>query len=104
MDTLREDDREINHHGKPRDVGEDNKEDSAMTPVENTVKVAPADLRHRREDREVEARKNFYKQIKQAKKNKDRLIRCKRIGRIEIPTIIFIFVLLYWFYGLRNMS
>ena len=103
MDTLREDDREINHHGKPRNVGEEN-EDSGMPPVENTVKVAPADLRHRREDREVEARKNFYKQIKQAQKNKDRLNRCKRIGRIDIPTVIFIFVLLYWVYGLKSMS
>ena len=103
MDTLREDDREINHHGKPRNVGEEN-EDSGMPPVENTVKVAPADLRHRREDREVEVRKNFYKQIKQAQKNKDRLNRCKRIGRIDIPTVIFIFVLLYWVYGLRSMS
>ena len=104
MDTLRDDDREINHHGKPRNVGEENKDASEMAPVENIVKVSPADLKHRREDLELEARKKFYKQIGLVQKNKDKLRRCKRIGRVEIPTFIIIFVTVYWMFGLSNMK
>ena len=52
-DTLREEVKEVNHHGKPRKVEAD---DDGMAPVEDVVKVSPADLKHRREDNEVAAR------------------------------------------------
>ena len=105
MDTLKDDEeREINHHGKPMAVGEESNDDPYLPPVENIVKVSGAELRHRREDRQVAAQKDFYNQIRQAQRNKDRLRRCKRIGKVEIPTIIIIFVLIYWVYGLRNMA
>ena len=104
MDTLREEDREINHHGKPRDVGDKDKDEAELTPVENVVKVSPANLRHRNEAKEVDARRNFYNQIKQAQRNKDKLKRCKRIGRVDIPIVIFVFVLSYWVYGITSMS
>ena len=104
MDTLREEEREINHHGKPRNVGDEENDKSEITPVETVTKVTPANLRHRNEGLEVEARKNFYNQIRQAQKNKDLLKRCKRIGKVDIPIFIFTFVLVYWGYGLRSMS
>ena len=102
-DTLREDPKEINHHGKPRDVEEETKDDSKMAPIENVIKVSPADLKHRREDKEVEARRQYYKEIAKIKKNKEKLLRCKRIGRVYIPIFITLFVTSYWVYGLSNM-
>ena len=104
MDTLRDEEREINHHGNKLNVGDDNKDGSEMTPVGSIVKVSPADLKHRREDLEVEARKKFYEQIGKGQRNKDKLRRCKRIGRVHIPTFIIIFVMVYWVYGLSNMK
>ena len=103
-DTLREEVKEVNHHGKPRKVEADDDGDSGMAPVEDVVKVSPLDLRHRREDKEVEARRQYYQQIEKAQKNKDKLRRCKKFGRRDIPTFIITFVIIYWVFGLSNMS
>ena len=100
-DTLREEVKEVNHHGKPRKVEAD---DDGMAPVEDVVKVSPADLKHRREDKEVAARREYYQQIAKAQKNKDKLRRCKKFGRRDIPTFIITFVTIYWVFGLSNMS
>ena len=102
-DTLREDVKEVNHHGKMRKVEGDDDGDDDMAPVENIIKVSPADLKHRREDKEVEARKQYYQQIARAQKNKEKLRRCKKFGRRDIPTFIIIFVTVYWVFGLSNM-
>ena len=102
IDTLREDPKEINHHGKPREI-DGEKEDSEITAIENIIKVSPADLRHRREEKEVEARRKYYKQISESKRNKVKLERCKRLGRVDIPIFITPFVIIYWVYGLSNM-
>ena len=104
MDTLRGEEREINHHGKKLNVGDENKDESEMTPVESIVRVSPADLKHRREDLEVEARKKFYEQIGRDQRNKDKLARCKRIGRVHIPIFIIAFVTVYWVFGLISMT
>ena len=40
MDTLREEDREINHHGVMRDVGGDKNGVTEVTPVETNNKVS----------------------------------------------------------------
>ena len=97
MDTLRGEGREINHHGKKIDVSE-------VTPVETINKVSPGDLRHRREDLEVAARKQFYENIKETSTNKQKLAKCKRIGRVHIPGVISTFVIVFWVYGLSNMQ
>ena len=104
MDTLRETE-EINHHGKPRDVGGSDKDESGLTPVEVTSnKVLQKDLRHRREDLEVDARREFYKQIAESKRNNKRLSQFKRVGRVHIPTFLVAFVAVYWAYGLSMMK
>ena len=57
MDSLREEDRSINHHGTTMSTGEGS----------NSIRVRPAgsDLVSRREDVEVDARKRLYEQIEQ---------------------------------------
>ena len=104
MDTLRGDDREINHHGVMRSVGEEDEKTTEVTPVEKINKVSAMDLRHRREDLEVAARKEFYKKLREGEKNKEKLIKCKKIGRVYIPTVITIFVVIYWGFGLSQMK
>ena len=104
MDTLREEDREINHHGVRRDVGGDKNGVSEVTPVETIHKISPGDLRHRREDVEVKARKEYYKMIKNSTNKKEMLAKCKRIGRFHIPVVIITFVTTFWIYGLSNMK
>ena len=62
MDTLRGDeDREINHHGTVRIVGEE-----AETP-DTVVPLSVHNLRHRDEKKEVAARKEYYKQMQRKK-------------------------------------
>ena len=104
MDTLRTDDREINHHGVPIVVGDDNDGITLVTPVEEVIKVPSANLRHRREDLEVKARKQFYENISKESTNKEKLAMCKRIGRVYIPVIILLFVTIYWVFGLSQME
>ena len=96
MDLLKEDDREINHHGSKVAVGD----------ATNNIHVRPADsaLVSRREDVEVQAKKKLYEQIKQSNKNKSRLATCKRIGRFYIPLLVVTFSVTYWGYGLSQMS
>ena len=104
MDTLRGEDREVNHHGVMRDVGGNKKDVAEVTPVETINKVSPGDLRHRREDLEVEARKQYYQNIKKSSNNKQKLAKYKRIGRVHIPGVISAFVIVFWVYGLSNMK
>ena len=100
MDTLRSEDREINHHGVKREVGEDKSAKEGLPSVEI---VSPSDLRHRREDKEVEARKKYYDGIKNSLKKKERLAKCKKIGRVYIPIFIITFVCIFWGYGLSQI-
>ena len=98
MDTLRGDeDREINHHGTARKVGEEmNNSDTVLPFSEN-------DLRHREEKKELEARKAFYDHMKQKERNEEQLKFCKKIGKQFIPTICLIFASVYWLYGLSQL-
>ena len=102
-DTLREDVKEVNHHGKPRKVDGDDEKDDDLAPVGNIVTVAPADLKHRREDKEVAARKQFYEEIARAQLNKEKIRRCKQFGRRDIPAVVTVFVITYWAFGLSKM-
>ena len=90
MDTLRGDeDREINHHGTARKVGEEmNSSDTVLPFSEN-------DLRHRDEKKELVARKAFYYYMKQKERNEEQLKFCKRIGKQFIPIICLIFASVY---------
>ena len=98
MDALRGDeDREINHHGTVRKVGEDA---DGSDPV---VPFSQGDLRHRDEKKELEARKEFYKQMDRKKNNAKQLKFCKKIGKKIIPTICTLFTIFYWTYGLSQL-
>ena len=96
MDSLREEDRSINHHGTTLSTGEGS----------NAIQVRPAesDLVARREDVEVDARKRLYEQIEKANRNKNKLARCKKVGHVYIPAVVLVFAFVYWGYGLSQMA
>ena len=98
MDTLRGDeDREINHHGTVRKVGEE------IDGVDEVRAFDHSDLRHRDEKKELEARKKFYENMKQKMRNEEKLKFCKKIGKQIIPTICLTFASVYWLYGLSQI-
>ena len=98
MDTLRGDeDREINHHGTVRKVGEEADDTDTVQPFSH------GDLRHRDEKKELDARKKFYEHMNKKKKNAEKLIFCKKIGKQIIPTICLTFAAVYWLYGLIQL-
>ena len=98
MDTLRGDeDREINHHGTAIKVGEDA---PGSDPV---VAFSENALRHRDEKKELEARKEYYRQMDKKKKNEKQLKFCKKIGKQIIPTICILFAAVYWIYGFSQL-
>ena len=96
MDTLREEDRSINHHGKTMSTGGST----------NAIQVRPlnTELVDRREDVELEARKRLYKQIAESNQNKAKLATCKRVGHVYIPAVVMVFAAVYWGYGLAQMA
>ena len=96
MDSLREEDRGINHHGTILSTGEGS----------NAIQVRPADsdLIARREDVEVDARKKLYEQIEKVNKNKNKLARCKNIGHVYLQAVVVVFSSVYWGYGLSQMA
>ena len=99
VDTLKDDDaREINHHGAPRNVGEEAKNGL------NVVQVAPVsrkDLVSINERQQQKSLKVFYEKQKQ-QKNKNRIKRLKRFSLVINPMICVGFVLLYWVVGLNH--
>lgn len=113
MDALREDeDREINHHGKPMEVGE--KEENAVfhktdsneriIPIEERAsvysvskKLINSKLAAPNEKEQMAARRAFYKD---AKVNEKYLQTCEFLAKKGIPILILSFSLIYWSYGL----
>ena len=98
MDTLRgDDDREVNHHGTVRTVAE--KADG----IDPVVPLTGSNLRHRDEQKEVNARKEFYKHIKRKEMNKKTMKFCKKLGKKIIPTVCILFTIICWSYGLSQL-
>ena len=94
MDTLRVDEkRQVNSHGQPR---------SAKT-QKNIVEVQPhnQNLVHRNEQLQVDALKEYYREVK---RNEKYLTLGKFIGRKLIPSIILGFVTIYWYIGIQHYS
>ena len=60
-------------------------------------------LRHRDEKKELEARKEYYRQMDKKKKNEKQLKFCKKIGKQIIPTICILFAAVYWIYGFSQL-
>ena len=98
MDTLRgEEDREINHHGTVRKVGEVSDGSDPVLPFSDSK------LRHRDEKKEVEARKAYYEFMNKKKNNEKQLNFCKKMGKQIIPTICISFAVVYWTYGFSQL-
>jgi len=97
MDTLREDeDREINHHGRPVEVGEaENLPSNAVM-----IKVAGKDLVSVDEKVQQKALKSFYDRVDVDNKRKKHLERCQRFTLVYNPMLALIFVAAYWIIGL----
>ena len=88
-------------------VGEN--EDVKKMP-DNMVKVMPThgQLIARDERKELEARKEYYKKLReetnQNKKRQNKLKICKFIAKQIVPVVIVSFSFGYWYYGLTNMQ
>ena len=80
-----------------RKVGEEADDTDTVQPFSH------GDLRHRDEKKELDARKKFYEHMNNKKKNAEKLIFCKKIGKQIIPTICLIFAAVYWLYGLSKL-
>ena len=89
MDSNRGEKREVNHHGKSVDVS---------AKVDPMPAVNHTDLISRRENVQIEALKEYYKNGKLEKNVKFG----EFIGKTVIPVIIIIFTSAYWIYGLSN--
>ena len=96
MDSLKEEDREINRHGSKLNT-RDSKNAIHVKPAVNTL-IA------RREDVEVQARKELYERILQTNKSKARLATLKKVGRVYIHAVVGGFSTVYWGYGLSHMA
>jgi len=116
IDNLRtdlEDERQINHHGKVRtvtDSGNADKEepDTHSTPVQSISQDLQGynyDLVHINEKKQDDARKEFYlKNTTESAQKRKILTRCINFSRRIKPVIAFIFVVVYWFQGLKNYN
>ena len=96
--------RTVNHHGSERTVGP---EDETLSKVFR-VSPTPVDLIARDEEKEVRARKDFYKKIEEElesnKRCQSRLKFCKFIAKKFVPLVVIGFTIGYWYYGLSNMA
>ena len=97
------DERTINQHGSARSVGKPEEEG-------DVVKVMPShkDLVSRDERKELQARREYYKNInEETKKSQERQTKlgiCKFIAQKLVPAIILCFTLAYWYYGLKSLK
>ena len=98
IDSLRdEEDREtVNHHGTPMLVHE------APDKRKYSSAVNPADLVHRNEEMEVNARREFYREMeltRSLKKEKQRII-AERVAKWGIPSVFVLFCIFYFAVGI----
>ena len=95
MDCNRSENREINHHGKSVSV------DGSETVVVPFSDTRNSGLIARKENVQVDALKKMYKE---ANVNKNNIKRGEFLGKKLIPTLIIIFSIVYWTYGLSNYT
>ena len=106
MDCHRDDtEREINHHGQPRDIGDEKGKITKVLPV-NGVEgegTRKADLISRHEDIQVSALQQMYtkRMKKNSEKNARKLKRAEKFANVWIPILVICFVAVYWVVGLR---
>ena len=106
IDSLRtEEDRDtVNHHGSPLQVGpEIITVSEANGPRRRKSSVLPSDLVHRNEEKEVWARREYYRQLEEeetVKREKKRKL-AQKLATWGIPTTFFIFVVIYFGIGVH---
>ena len=96
MDFLKTDDeREVNHHGTTRQVGETHQ--STVTHV-NTL-----DLIDINEKKQQKALKAYYEALREEKNRKEQKVKkLKRFTLVVNPMICIAFVIIYWIVGLNH--
>ena len=92
-----EEDREINHHGKPHTV---KKADSGS--VSGPMMTFDKNLISRKEQVQDQALKDYYKRVKVTASKAKVMKRCIFFSRKVKPMIALIFIGSYWFGGLQN--
>merc|ERR1711990_789236 len=92
---------EINHHGRPVEVGEeDSRRGSSVTKV---APVAGKDLVAVNEQVQLKALKTFYERADQKRdKHMKRLERCQKFTLVYNPLLALTFVGVYWIIGLYH--
>ena len=106
MDYYRDDsDREINHHGKTIEIGEEKGKITKVLPVNVTPELGSrkADLVSRHEDIQVTALQKKYKERLEnnSEKNARKVKKAEKFANICIPILVVSFVVFYWAVGLR---
>ena len=117
-DALREEEREVNHHGRVRKLGNDDSEENDTKENADTVKninnwvgeqaedndqkmkQLKLDLISRKEDVQVNALRDYYSAF--VTPNQRKLKRADFIGFTLIPSVALSFVVCYWAIGLMK--
>ena len=106
MDCHRDDtDREINHHGQPRDIAGEKDKITKVLPV-NSVEgkgTRKVDLISRHEDIQLTALQQMYAERRKnnSEINASKLRRAETFANVWIPILVICFVAVYWIVGLR---
>ena len=100
MDSNRGESREVNSHGKTREVG-NGETDSNIIKVSPGPNTRPGGLVDRKENVQVDALRKFYSEANLNKKN---VKFGEFLGRKAIPSFIMGFAVLYWLIGLRHYN
>ncbi len=111
IDSLREEARDINHHGKSVSIGDHEKSEAATHPKISTNgkvfkmsnKVRPdtsrnIDLISRDEEKEVKARKEYYDHA--GSSNERHMKIATKVARVGLPVVFFAFIVLYFVIGM----
>merc|ERR1711978_146233 len=98
MGLRNDEDREINHHGRPVEVCE-----AEFGPDGSMVKVTDKDLVAVNEQVQLKALKDFYDRADNMRERKKRrLERCQRFTLVYNPILALAFVAVYWSIGLSH--
>ena len=97
-----EEERDINHHGRPRTVKCNDDEDTAKPKQVKTHQRLNANLFSVFENVQVQALKEFYHQHLPTQTKEKTLSRCIFFQRTVKVIIVLTFVIVYWVSGLTN--
>ena len=100
IDSFRNDDEResINHHGALRFINYESPKLAEEKKKTSVIKVKPTDLIHRDEEKEIAARKELYRQLKDKESEKMRRKRLivERLAKWGIPSVFTTFCIVYF--------